>query len=216
MWKFNFAGVYPSSKKDMYIDINDIPDLYNIEKTDSILVLGGSLTLPTALETFQKYSNDTGFKYLSHLAQHVEIIANVPVRNIGTIAGNLMLKYQHKEFPSDLFLMLQTVGTQVHVLKSPSEKESLYLSEFLNFDMHHKIIYSVVLPSLDDIKYVCRFYKIMPRAQNARGHVDAGFLFTFDHNDGKVTNCLYYYLSLITHSYFNVLQILLVYIYNIF
>ncbi|KAG5330334.1 ALDO1 oxidase, partial [Acromyrmex heyeri] len=77
--------------------------LYNIAKTDSILVLGGSLTLTTALETFQKYSNDTGFKYLSHLAQHVEIIANVPVRNIGTIAGNLMLKYQHKEFPSDLF-----------------------------------------------------------------------------------------------------------------
>ncbi|KAG5312463.1 XDH dehydrogenase, partial [Acromyrmex insinuator] len=178
-------GVYPSSKKDIYIDINDIPDLYNIEKTDSILVLGGSLTLTTALETFQKYSNDTGFKYLSHLAQHVEIIANVPVRNIGTIAGNLMLKYQHEEFSSDLFLILETVGTQVHVLKSPSEKESLYLSEFLNFDMHHKIIYSVVLPSLDD-KYVCRFYKIMPRAQNARGHVDAGFLFTFDHNDGKV------------------------------
>ncbi|KAG5332847.1 XDH oxidase, partial [Acromyrmex heyeri] len=138
-------GVYPSSKKDIYIDINDIPDLYNIAKTDSILVLGGSLTLTTALETFQKYSNDTGFKYLSHLAQHVEIIANVPVRNIGTIAGNLMLKYQHKEFPSDF----------------------------------------VVLPSLDDIKYVCRFYKIMPRAQNARGHVDAGFLFTFG-DDGKV------------------------------
>ncbi|KAG5334783.1 XDH oxidase, partial [Acromyrmex charruanus] len=81
--------------------------------------------------------------------------------------------------------MLETVGAQVHVLESFYKKKSLYLWEFLNLDMQHKIIYSVVLPSLDDIKYVCRFYKIMPRAQNARGHVDAGFLFTFG-DDGKV------------------------------
>ncbi|KAG5319202.1 ALDO2 oxidase, partial [Pseudoatta argentina] len=79
----------------------------------------------------------------------------------------------------------ETVGAQVHVLESFYKKKSLYLWEFLNLDMQHKIIYSVVLPSLDDIKYVCRFYKIMPRAQNARGHVDAGFLFTFG-DDGKV------------------------------
>ncbi|KAG5332878.1 XDH dehydrogenase, partial [Acromyrmex heyeri] len=161
-------GVYRSSIKDIYIDINYIPDLHNIEKTDSALVLGGGVTLTIALQTFQNYSNHIGFKYLSQLAQYVEMIANVPVRNIGTIAGNLMLKYQHKEFPSDLF--------------SFYKKKSLYLWEFLNLDMQHKIIYSVVLPSLDDIKYVCRFYKIMPRAQNAHGHVNAGFLFKLDDN----------------------------------
>ncbi|KAG5346431.1 XDH dehydrogenase, partial [Acromyrmex charruanus] len=76
----------------------------------------------------------------------------------------------------------ETVGAQVHVLESPSEKKSLYLWEFLDLDMHHKIIYSVVLPSLDDTKYVCRFYKIMPRAQNACAHVNAGFLFKLDDN----------------------------------
>ncbi|KAG5312449.1 XDH dehydrogenase, partial [Acromyrmex insinuator] len=175
-------GIYRSSVKDIYIDINYIAELQNIKKTKSTLVLGGGVTLTIALQTFQNYSNDIGFKYLSQLAQYVEMIANVPVRNIGTIAGNLMLKYQHKEFPSDLFLMLQTVGTQIHILKSPSEKESLYLYEFLNLDMHHKIIYSIVLPSLDDIKYICRFYKIMPRTQNANAYVNAGFLFKLNSN----------------------------------
>ncbi|XP_018304122.1 xanthine dehydrogenase 1-like [Mycetomoellerius zeteki] len=177
-------GVYRSSIKDMYIDINNIQELRNIEKTDSTLVLGGSVTLTTAIETFQKYSNDAGFKYLNQLAQHAEMIANITVRNIGTIAGNLMIKYQHNEFPSDLFLMLETVGAQVHVLESPSQKQSLYLWEFLNLDMHHKIIYSVVLPKLTD-EYIYRSYKIMPRAQNAKAHVNAGFLFKLD-SDGKV------------------------------
>jgi len=203
LWKFNFAGVYRSSIKDIYIDINYIPDLHNIEKTDCTLVLGGGITFTIALQTFQKYSYDIGFKYLSQLAQYVEMIANIPVRNIGTIAGNLMLKYQHKDFSSDLFLMLETIGAQVHVLESPSQKKSLYLWEFLNLDMHHKIIYSIVLPALDDFKYVCRFYKVMPIAQNAKAHVNAGFLFKLD-SDGKVMKSLrvsYIILLLITHLF---------------
>ncbi|XP_018397763.1 PREDICTED: xanthine dehydrogenase 2-like, partial [Cyphomyrmex costatus] len=175
-------GVYRSSKKDIYIDINNIPDMSNITKTDSTLVLGGNVTLTTALQTFQKYSTETGFKYLEQLVDHIEMIANVPVRNIATIAGNLMLKYEHKEFPSDLFLILETLGTEVHILKSPSDKQSIYLSEFFNLNMHHKVIYSVVLPQLTD-QHIYRFYKVMPRAQNARAHVNAGFLFKLDADD---------------------------------
>ncbi|KYN05924.1 PREDICTED: xanthine dehydrogenase/oxidase-like [Cyphomyrmex costatus] len=175
-------GIYPYSKKNMYIDINNIPDMSNITKTDSTLVLGGNVTLTMALQTFQKYSTETGFKYLEQLAEHIEMIANVPVRNIATIAGNLMLKYEHREFPSDLFLILQTIGTEVHILESPSEKQSIYLYEFLELDMHHKVIYSVVLPQLTD-QHIYRFYKVMPRAQNARTHVNAGFLFKLDADD---------------------------------
>ncbi|XP_018397765.1 PREDICTED: xanthine dehydrogenase/oxidase-like [Cyphomyrmex costatus] len=177
-------GIYRSSKKNMYIDINNIPDMSNITKTDSTLVLGGNVTLTMALEAFLKYSTETGFKYLSQLAENIEMIANVPVRNIGTVAGNLMLKYEHREFPSDLFLILQTLGTLVHILESPSQKESLYLWQFLKLDMHHKIIYSVVLPKLTD-QHIYRFYKVMPRAQNARAHVNTGFLFKID-TDGNV------------------------------
>ncbi|KYN03669.1 Aldehyde oxidase 2 [Cyphomyrmex costatus] len=177
-------GIYRSSKKNMYIDINNIPDMSNITKTDSTLVLGGNVTLTMAMQAFQKYSKESGFKYLRQLNKNMKLIANVPVRNIGTIAGNLMLKHEHREFPSDLFLMLQTLGTQVHILESPSQKQSLYLWKFLKLDMHHKLIYSIVLPNLTD-QHIYRFYKVMPRAQNARAHVNAGFLFKID-TDGKV------------------------------
>ncbi|XP_071634820.1 uncharacterized protein [Temnothorax longispinosus] len=177
-------GVYRVGKNDLHIDINDIPDLRRIEKTNESLTLGGSISLTTAMETFQKYSSENGFKYLHHLAHHIDLIASVPVRNIGSIAGNLMIKHAHNEFPSDLFLMLETAGTQIHILEAPGAKKNMMLQDFLKADMRHKIIYSVVLPALSD-DYEYRSYKIMPRAQNAHAHINAGFLFKLD-GGGKV------------------------------
>lgn len=164
--------------------MNDVPDLRRIEKTKDSLTLGGNVSLTVAMETFEKYSTEKGFKYLQHLAHHIDLIASVPVRNAGSIAGNLMIKHAHHEFPSDLFLMLETAGTQVHILDGPGRKSNMMLLDFLKTDMRHKIIYSVVLPALSD-DYVYRSYKIMPRAQNAHAHVNAGFLFKLD-SGGKL------------------------------
>ncbi|XP_025993326.1 xanthine dehydrogenase/oxidase isoform X2 [Solenopsis invicta] len=177
-------GVYRTNKTDLCIDINDISDLRHIEKTNNSLILGGNISLTMAMETFQKYSSEKGFKYLHHLAHHIDLIASVPVRNMGSIAGNLMIKHAHHEFPSDLFLMLETAGTKIYILEAPGAKKSVMLQDFLKIDMRHKIVYSVVLPALTD-DYEYRSYKIMPRAQNAHAHVNAGFLFKLDAG-GKV------------------------------
>lgn len=177
-------GVYRLEKPELYIDINDIPDLHRVDKSDSSLILGGNVSLTVAMENFDKYSKDKGFEYLRHLAHHIDLIASVPVRNIGTIAGNLMIKHQHHDFPSDVFLILQTAGARIHILEAPGSKNDMTLLEFLDTDMKHKIIYSIVLPALDSA-YVFRSYKIMPRAQNAHAHVNAGFLFKLD-GAGKV------------------------------
>ncbi|XP_012221434.1 xanthine dehydrogenase/oxidase isoform X2 [Linepithema humile] len=177
-------GVYRVGKNDLRIDINDIKELRNIEKTKQSLTLGGNISLTLAMETFRKYSSETGFKHLQHLAHHIDLIASVPVRNIGSLAGNLMIKHAHHEFPSDLFLMLETAGSQVHILEGPGRKQSMMLQDFLKCDMRHKIIYSIVLPALSD-EYQYRSYKIMPRAQNAHAHINAGFLFKLD-GGGKV------------------------------
>lgn len=40
------------------------------------------------------------------MAQHLLKIANVPVRNRGTWAGNVMMARTHQDFPSDVFLLL--------------------------------------------------------------------------------------------------------------
>ncbi|XP_043523035.1 xanthine dehydrogenase/oxidase-like isoform X2 [Frieseomelitta varia] len=177
-------GVYRLETPDMIIDINNIPDLRVINKTSTSLVVGGNVSLTMAMETFEKYSKASDFEYLQHLAEHIDLIASVPVRNAGSIAGNLMIKHAHREFPSDLFLILETAGAQLHIVETGGKKTSMTALEFLDFDMRHKIIYSVVLPALGK-EYEYRSYKIMQRAQNAHAHVNAGFLFKLN-GAGKV------------------------------
>ncbi|XP_017763664.1 PREDICTED: xanthine dehydrogenase/oxidase-like isoform X2 [Eufriesea mexicana] len=177
-------GVYRLKTPDITIDINDIPDLRNVKKDNNTLTIGGNVSLTVAMQTFEKYSKEPNFEYLHHLAKHIDLIASVPVRNVGSVGGNLMIKHEHREFPSDLFLIFETAGAQLHIVEANGEKTSMTLLEFLDFDMKHKIIYSILLPALGK-EYEYKSYKIMPRAQNAHAHVNAGFLFKLD-GTGKV------------------------------
>ena len=57
---------------------------------------------------------------LTCLLQSLNIrkVAHPSVRNIGTIGGNLMLKHAYQDFPSDLFLLMETIGAKL-IIKSP-------------------------------------------------------------------------------------------------
>ncbi|XP_063993360.1 uncharacterized protein LOC135171019 [Diachasmimorpha longicaudata] len=172
-------GVYRLEKPQLYIDLNDISDLRRVEKTADSLILGGNVSLTVIKNSFIKYSSDTGFNHLRQMADHVDLIASVPIRNIGTLAGNLMIKHQHNEFPSDLFLILETAGAKIHILEGRGQERVFNLMEFIEMDMNHKIIYRIVLPALET-EHVYRSYKIAPRAQNAHAYVNAGFLLKLD------------------------------------
>ena len=37
---------------------------------------------------------------------------------MGTWAGNLMMKYYHKDFPSDIFILLETVGATLSICET--------------------------------------------------------------------------------------------------
>ncbi|XP_066997187.2 xanthine dehydrogenase [Anabrus simplex] len=174
-------GVYRRTVEPKhFININEVKEL----KTHSIgsnLVLGGNMSLTETMELFYKISVEQPDKYgyTSVLADHIDLIANVPVRNTGTIAGNLSIKHQYHEFPSDMFLMLETVGATINIVETSGKATDMYLCDYLKFDMKHKIIKSVTLPPLDSSHHL-RTYKIMPRAQNAHAYVNAGFLFKLD------------------------------------
>lgn len=124
-------GVYrETTTPDVYVDITQVFELTTIMvKTDS-LILGANISLTQVMDIFDHVSSkNPGFKYLKQMREHLNLIANVPVRNvnenlttgvkavriirffcfqIGTLAGNLMIKHNHKEFPSDVFLLLET------------------------------------------------------------------------------------------------------------
>lgn len=80
----------------------------------------------------------------------------------GTIAGNLMTKHAHNEFPSDLFLMLETVGAQVVVAKgsTSSDLETTTVAGFLGLDMSKKVICKIILPALNSDSFELKTYKV--------------------------------------------------------
>ncbi|XP_068085795.1 uncharacterized protein [Anabrus simplex] len=170
-------GVYRRQvEPKVFIDIMGVEELKSYS-TAPALTLGAQMSLTEVMELFYSLSAERPeFKYTKSLADHIDVIANVPVRNTGTMAGNLFMKHQVHDFPSDLFLMLESVGARITVASQEGTMANLTLAHFLTIDMKKKVIHSVTLPSLDD-SYFVNSYKIMPRAQNAHAYVNAGFMF---------------------------------------
>ncbi|XP_062544108.1 aldehyde oxidase 1-like [Armigeres subalbatus] len=174
-------GVYRRSDKlQVFIDVNSIDELrYHSLANNLVIGAGVSLTeLMDILSTAAK-ENDK-FAYCSELVNHIDLIANVPVRNTGTIAGNLSIKNQHNEFPSDLYLILEAIGATLTIVESGGKTTEVKPSKFVSLDMNKKLILNVSLPPLDPKYHEFRSFKIMPRAQNAHAYVNGAFLFKFN------------------------------------
>ncbi|KDR17215.1 hypothetical protein L798_08320, partial [Zootermopsis nevadensis] len=180
-------GVYRiTDEPEVYIDVGDVAELKSVS-TETALTLGGNTTLTEAMNLFYSLAEERpSYKYTKFLADHIDLIANVPVRNVTTIAGNLAMKHEHNEFPSDMYLMLEAAGATLNIAENGKILENVSMTAFLDMEMKHKIIHRINLPKLDENHYLTTF-KIMPRAQNAHAYVNAGFLFKISMNEsGKV------------------------------
>ncbi|KAB0801417.1 hypothetical protein PPYR_05771 [Photinus pyralis] len=170
-------GVYPLRKEvDFYIDITCVKALLEHRMEGDHLVIGANMTLTNAMHLFCSLATQhKQFSYLQKLADHIDLVATVSVRNVGTLAGNLFTKHEHHEFPSDLFLILETVGAQLTLVGVNRNQYNKNLVDFLRSDMNKVVIKNIILPALDET-YRYESYKIMPRAQNAHALIHAGFL----------------------------------------
>ncbi|XP_060523086.1 xanthine dehydrogenase-like isoform X2 [Cylas formicarius] len=170
-------GVYKNkSAINVSVDISNITELVGHQLNENTLVLGANITLTDTMAILLATAKTSrGYKYLEKLADHIDLVANVPVRNIGTLAGNLMMKHQHKSFPSDIFLILAAVDARLEIVDYNNKTYHLTAEHFLATDMSNKIIHKIHLPVLDNT-YKFESYKIMPRKQNAHALVNAGFL----------------------------------------
>ncbi|XP_049767938.1 uncharacterized protein LOC126101302 [Schistocerca cancellata] len=181
-------GVYRRKPDiEIFIDVSDVVELKEFT-IDSEITIGGNMTLTEVMELFYDVSkSDKNFSYTKMLADHIDLVANVSVRNAGTVAGNLSIKHMYQEFPSDIFLILEAADARINIAYNGNKKvSSVSVVDYLKIDMNHKIIKNITLPSYDD-SYYFKTYKIMPRAQNSHAYVNAGFLFKLDVNDvGKV------------------------------
>jgi xanthine dehydrogenase/oxidase len=103
-----------------------------LQVRESSVQVGAAISLSALIDLLQEnQSKSTSFE---PLASHLSKIANIPVRNIGSWAGNLMLTHDHDNFPSDVFTTMAGVGAKVTIGKR--------LSAFLAF-FHDDISFSI-------------------------------------------------------------------------
>ncbi|XP_075153164.1 uncharacterized protein LOC142226822 [Haematobia irritans] len=166
-----------SDRIKYFIDIHCVKKLKEYQLTKDKLTLGANLTLSETMEIFSKVSRESGFEYCHELWQHFDLIANVPVRNNGTLAGNISIKNAHPDFPSDVCLLLETLNAEIIIFSTAYGKsKKLSMKEYLNVKTPKTLILGFELPALPKERYIFRSYKIMPRAQNCIAYVNAGFL----------------------------------------
>lgn len=180
-------GVYRRSESlQVFIDINSVEELH-AHTLGNELIVGGGVSLTDFMTILSDASTKNNkFSYCKELVKHIDLIANVPVRNAGTIAGNLSIKNQHHEFPSDMYLILEAVGATLNIVESGGKSSSVSPKDFVTMDMNKKVIKNVVLPSLDPSVYFFKSFKIMPRSQNAHAYVNGAFLLHLNDAKGRV------------------------------
>ncbi|KAJ8719323.1 hypothetical protein PYW08_011498 [Mythimna loreyi] len=175
-------GVYPIDEYPrVLIDISGVLELKGYE-TDQNLIVNAGTTLTEFLKILEIVANEDDFKYLKQIYEHMLNVAHIPVRNVASIAGNLMIKNKHHWFPSDIFLLLELIGAQVTIQNRSSGKRTLTMQQFLHTNMRATVILNVMLPPLCKEDHVITF-KVMPRSQNAIAIINAGFLYKLGPNN---------------------------------
>jgi xanthine dehydrogenase/oxidase len=171
-------GIFKSQEKiDAYIDLKKVKELYSVNIENTYISIGSAVPLNQLIDILQV----TATKSVSFqpIADHLKKIANVPVRNIGSWAGNLMLTHNHSNFPSDVFTVMQSAGATVTICTANNDTGEYPLRDFLNVNMTNKMILSLQIPYCSP-DTVFSSFKIMPRSQNAHAYVNAAFCMKVD------------------------------------
>lgn len=79
---------------------------------------------------------------------------------MGTLAGNLSIKNQHPEFPSDVYVVFEALDVQVVIKESATQERTVSLSEYLKTDTTNKVLKSFVLKPYNNEQYIFGSYKV--------------------------------------------------------
>ena len=191
--------------------MNKITELHTITVAEDVS-FGANVKITDAINALETTDNEVW----RGVAHHMRQIASYGIRNQGSLAGNLMMKHFHNDFPSDVFLSLETAGAVAEVMNKSGVVETVSISTLPTMDMEHKIITKIKIALSSQAKrtinkrkelnslwsskaytpstnatgeWKYRSYKIMPRSSNAHAYVNAGFMALVDMSAGfKILN----------------------------
>ncbi|BFZ04909.1 hypothetical protein BsWGS_07948 [Bradybaena similaris] len=162
------------------IDIRGVQELYTVDLTPSDHITFGANVSLTALKEAFEATTDPGLPYAKAFVTHLGLTASTSIRNLSSWAGNLALKNLHKDFASDVYTLLETVGTQLTIADGDGVSKQYSLLDFLSVDLKGKVIVSMTLPKYSTSDVIIRTEKTSHRLQLCHAHVTSGFNFQVD------------------------------------
>ncbi len=191
-------GIYPT--KAIYgeaaldphylVDISVIPELQQVHVDDQGITVGGAITLSRLLAVLDNAIDQLDKTYTRGfvaLREHLLVVANLQVRNEGSLSGNVHIA-TNQGFLSDVVLMLGTLGGTVKVSWANGCQEYDILDLPKESQLEKDAIYeSFFIPCTAPNTYV-NSYKIRRRNEDSHALVNAGFSVTFeDHHCGNAS-----------------------------
>ncbi|XP_071749529.1 uncharacterized protein [Lepeophtheirus salmonis] len=169
------VGIYP--KEDAYqiiVDINSVPEFKEHSIKNNELFLGSAMSIQTVIDVIKS----TSFGFRDALIIHLEKVASHAIRNQGTIGGNLMLKFFHQDFPSDIFTLFEALKAEV-TISGIGGKPNVILPLFdwikkpPSF-MHKRVIIQIIIGNLESNELFYS-YRVANRFANAHAYINAAF-----------------------------------------
>jgi len=160
-------------------------DVSNVVEMRSDKVEGGVLTVGAAVSINRLAGllvGASGGEIFTTAHRHLKKVAGNTIRNVASWAGNVMVKHEHKYFPSDVCVVLAGLRATFNVYDGDSGKNErcglFGEGGLMECDMRKKVVVSmeIAVPTSEvEATTVFRTFKIMPRSQNSHAYVNASF-----------------------------------------
>lgn len=188
---------YSGERPGQLVDISRLAELRRFAARPDSLQLGAGATYADLLAFLDKLPegqrDNPTVAALRYLAERT---AGHIVRNVASLAGNMMLVARHVThgvpFPSDLFTALCAAGAEVEFAVPGSGTRRLPVLDFAaqwsgDAGLHRAVLLAYHVPLANADEYV-QTYKVALREVNAHSIVNAGMRVRFDER-GVVTDC---------------------------
>eukprot|EP00252_Welwitschia_mirabilis_P010739 TRINITY_DN2419_c0_g1_i7.p1 TRINITY_DN2419_c0_g1~~TRINITY_DN2419_c0_g1_i7.p1 ORF type:complete len:1017 (-),score=216.35 TRINITY_DN2419_c0_g1_i7:1040-4090(-) len=186
------TGIYPQSSFDVFVDISEVSELLKTNVSSRGIVIGGAVSIADFMMLLNR--NKSLSSNFSPMLSHLKLVATPQVRNIGTIAGNLMLAHDHQDFVSDISTLLMASEARLKICSAFSNglSEVVTIDEFLNMEMDGKVIVEIYVPTLSSTSHFSR-QKVALRRVNAHPIVNAAFKFEIDPETDLINSSIIVY-----------------------
>eukprot|EP01111_Echinosteliopsis_oligospora_P011758 TRINITY_DN3944_c0_g2_i1.p1 TRINITY_DN3944_c0_g2~~TRINITY_DN3944_c0_g2_i1.p1 ORF type:complete len:1275 (-),score=347.02 TRINITY_DN3944_c0_g2_i1:75-3899(-) len=182
-------GVYKEEfeKSTLLVDITLVPELREKSYTEKTITIGAAVTISEMRDYFVSISEKRPDQkeYLSAVVDHIDKIAGHPVRNAGTVGGNISVHASRPYFPSDLATIFTALNAEVQVLQNDQTKHDLHIGS-LSGHFSSSLLIHIRIPLMEKNQHYVS-WKVAQRHQNAHAHVNHAFVYTLDHD--VITSC---------------------------